>query len=191
MVLEMIFKGFSRMLCIFFYLFFKKLKLNSDFFKHFFRFFSSMIFFSQTTRVIPQLIIIMAQALQGVILQYNVALSRAIPSFAAWQIAFCSAWTVLTQCWELCPSSCWRVFRRCPTSSQWGSHFGAQTYPVTKIWFALAITHPLLQRSQVALFAIALQTSIKYSSRERRTLSQFSIRFFKWENKNLTFFYIL
>jgi hypothetical protein len=40
-------------------------------------------FFSQTTLVIPQLMINMAHTLQGVILQYNVLLSSEIPSLAA------------------------------------------------------------------------------------------------------------
>jgi hypothetical protein len=49
--------------------------------------------------------IIMAQVLQGVILQYRVPPCIATPRRAAWQIAFCSAWTVRTQCWVIDPSS--------------------------------------------------------------------------------------
>jgi len=50
-----------------------------------------------------------------------------MPRFAAWQIAFCSACTVLTQCCEIVPSV-WIIFLiKCPTSSQWGSPAGLPT----------------------------------------------------------------
>ena len=75
----------------------------------------------------PQLMMSMAQVRHGVILQYTVAPSIAMPRFAAWQIAFCSACTVLTQCCEIVPSV-WIIFRiKCPTSSQWGSPAGLPT----------------------------------------------------------------
>ena len=101
----------------------------------------------------------------GVILQYKVAPSIEIFLLAAWQIAFCSAWMVRTQCCVSLPFSLMTVSRRCPASSQCCNQGGDQTYPVARICLSFTITQPLLPRSQVALLAMALLTSVKYSSR--------------------------
>jgi len=42
----------------------------------------------------PQFMMSITQVLHGVIRQYRVAPSIEIPRFAAWLMAFCSAWTV-------------------------------------------------------------------------------------------------
>ena len=104
----------------------------------------------------------------------------ATPIFAAWQMAFCSAWTVLTQ-WLLVVPSSWIVcLYWWPISSQCGRPTGEPTYQVTKICLSLAMTQPLLPLSQVALLAIALQTSMKYWSRDGRMY--FSSDIF-WSNR--------
>jgi len=144
--------------------------------------FRTWYFFSQTTFLIQQLMISMVHVLHGVILQYSVAHSTAMPNFAAWQIAFCSAWIVLTQWLVTLPSSWVICLNWCPTSSQWGSPAGDHTYHVHNICLFLAITHQLLSLSQVALWATVFATSIKYSSRVGR-MYFFSISI-RIKNKN-------
>jgi len=125
-------------------------------------------FFSATTFFIPQLMINIAHVLHGVILQYKVPHSIAIPIFAAWQIAFCSACTVLTQWLVTLPSSCVICLNWWPSSSQCGNPGGDPTYHVHKICLFFAITQPLLPLSQLALLATVLAISMKYSSRVGR-----------------------
>jgi len=71
-----------------------------------------------------------------------------IPVFAAWQIAFCSAWTVRMQWVVLCPSSWVMVLSWWPTSSQCGSPEGDPAYPVDSICLSftmMQLVRPLLQ----------------------------------------------
>ena len=88
---------------------------------------SAWYLFSQTTRFMPAFIIIIAQVLQGVILQYRVEPSRGIPKRAACMIAFCSACRVRTQCWVVVPSVFKTLRISWSSSSQCGSPAGAPT----------------------------------------------------------------
>jgi hypothetical protein len=149
-------------------------------------------FFSATTLLIPELMISMAQVLHGVILQYKVAPSTETQIFAAWQIAFCSACTVLTQWLVTLPSSCVVCLNWWPTSSQCASHGGEPTYHVQTICLFFAITQPLLPLSQVALLATVLATSIKYSSRLGRTYcSSLILRIVKGKRYGCIIFFCL
>lgn len=148
-------------------------------------------FFSQTTFLMPELMISMAQVLHGVILQYKVAPSTETPIFAAWQIAFCSACTVLTQWLVTLPSSWVVCLNWWPISSQCGNPGGEPTYHVQTICLFFAITHPLLPLSQVALLATVLATSIKYSSQVGRMyFSSFILRRVKGKIFFVLYFFV-
>src|SRR5512142_1669349 len=86
--------------------------------------------------------------------------SMATPFFAAWMIAFASAWTVATQ-W---PSSImW------PTSLQCGRPRIDPLYPVERIVLSRTSTAPTCLRSQVARVATTRAMFMKYSSQLTRS----------------------
>src|SRR5512132_151238 len=86
--------------------------------------------------------------------------SIATPFFAAWMMAFASAWTVATQ-W---PSSImW------PTSLQCGSPRIDPLYPVERIVLSRTSTAPPCLRSQVARVATTRAMFMKYSSQLTRS----------------------
>ena len=119
------------------------------------------------------------QMTHGNVLQYKVAPSIEMPNFAAWVIAFCSAW-VPRQSSAFLPEGTLSFSRMHPTSAQCGTPRGAPLYPAVSCCLSFAITAPTFRLQQVARFAHVYETSMKTSSNVGRSAPV--VDFTKWSS---------